>query len=177
MELIEIGNTDVILQDLGKGRGKIIISDTDRGSFSYYWGSMGTNLKEFIKGLNADYFCGKMCEVQEFCSERTMHNVRELFEEGIEGNVFIMENPSLLEELNEAISGIDDCYDDRDAVNYMGGLIDGLLCYGIDWEDEQDYKESLEEILYDEPWQHLGHRKSNDYLFLEQLLKDLKEYI
>lgn len=63
MELINIGITDVILQDYEDGQGKIIISNLDHDyNFSYYWGAMGnnTNLKKFIKEVDSDYFANKL---------------------------------------------------------------------------------------------------------------------
>jgi len=63
MEHIRIGYTDIILQEFGDGKGKIIISDDDYGyDFSYYWGAMGkdTTLKSFLKKINSDYFVNKL---------------------------------------------------------------------------------------------------------------------
>jgi len=48
METIRIDTTDVILRDDAPGKGKIMISDDGWGyNFSYYWGAMGSGIKEF----------------------------------------------------------------------------------------------------------------------------------
>lgn len=63
MEHIRICYTDIILQDFGDGKGKVIISDDDYGyDFSYYWGAMGkdTSLKQFLQEINTDYFVNKL---------------------------------------------------------------------------------------------------------------------
>jgi hypothetical protein len=63
MEHIRIENTDIIFQEIGDGKGKIIISDDEYGyNFSYYWGAIpkGKTLKQFIQSSNCDYFVNKL---------------------------------------------------------------------------------------------------------------------
>lgn len=63
MEHIKIDYTDVIIQEFGDGKGKIIISNDNYGyNFSYYWNAMGknTSLKQFIKQIDTDYFVNKL---------------------------------------------------------------------------------------------------------------------
>jgi len=61
MDHIRVGSADVMLQDFGKGKGKIVISD-DRNNytFSHIWNAMGENgLAEFLTKIDEDYFVGK----------------------------------------------------------------------------------------------------------------------
>ena len=56
MRLINIGLTDIVLQNFKDGQGKIIISNFDFDyNFSYYWGAMGenTNIEQFICQINS----------------------------------------------------------------------------------------------------------------------------
>ncbi len=50
----------VTLTDFGEGRGLLQLH-TDFGSYSYYWGAMGSrSLVEFIAGTNAGYIHTKL---------------------------------------------------------------------------------------------------------------------
>lgn len=60
IERLKIDNTDVFLEDFGPGRGKITISDTLGHNYSFYWGSMGSSLKDFIPHTSDCYFAGKL---------------------------------------------------------------------------------------------------------------------
>lgn len=56
----KIDGIDIYLEDIGEGKGKIIVTspyNTDH-NYSYYWGAMGKSLEDFICGLTDDYFCG-----------------------------------------------------------------------------------------------------------------------
>ncbi len=41
MKILNIGHTDIFLDDKGKGQGKITISDPFYGAFTHYWGVDG----------------------------------------------------------------------------------------------------------------------------------------
>lgn len=60
IERIRIDNTDVFIEELGNGKGKITISDTYDHNYSYFWGAMGGTLKDFLCSINSSYFCDKL---------------------------------------------------------------------------------------------------------------------
>jgi len=80
MEHIRIGDTDVIFDEMGFGKGKITISNNIY-NFSGTWGSMGrTNtLKKFISSIESEHFVkklsnkkiGQMNVKKTFCNLRT----------------------------------------------------------------------------------------------------------
>ena len=51
---LRIENTDIFLEDISEGKGKITVSDTWEYNYSYYWGAMGGNISEFISRTNSD---------------------------------------------------------------------------------------------------------------------------
>lgn len=55
IEKLKIGDVEVYLEDFGESKGKIIISNTNGTSYSYYWNAMGGSLKDFLCQLNGDY--------------------------------------------------------------------------------------------------------------------------
>ena len=63
MTLTELDRLDPValyLEDLGTGKGKVIITCYD-SSWTAYWGSMGDRtLAEFIKSCSNDYLIGKL---------------------------------------------------------------------------------------------------------------------
>jgi len=63
MRRIKIGTTDVILENLGDGAGKIIIADCEYDkNYSYYWGAMGKNttIEKFLENITPSYFSNKL---------------------------------------------------------------------------------------------------------------------
>jgi hypothetical protein len=55
MRKIRIREYDVILENLGEGQGKVIIASPYLNT-SYYWGSMGGTLEEFICSIDLYYW-------------------------------------------------------------------------------------------------------------------------
>jgi len=51
---------DIILEDLGDCKGKIIISSSYEHNYSCFWGSMGTSIRDFICSINEFYFADKL---------------------------------------------------------------------------------------------------------------------
>src|ERR1700761_5725172 len=79
MTNIKIDTTDIILMDVGSGRGKIIISDTSRQfTSSYFWGAMGSSLPDFLLRINSDYFVRNLTTARhgEFNARKTMSAIR-----------------------------------------------------------------------------------------------------
>lgn len=82
MKKFKIRDYEIILEDFEYGQGKIIISSSYGGNYSYYWGSMGSEISEFIKRINSGYFASKLCyNIYEFCPKKTMTNIRKAISE------------------------------------------------------------------------------------------------
>ena len=82
MNRFNIETADIILENYEQGQGKIIISDLYNGSFSFYWGSMGENIEEFLKSINSSYFADKLCANQfVFSGKQTAKEIRKYIRE------------------------------------------------------------------------------------------------
>lgn len=55
---------EIIIENYGEGRGKIIIS-CYVDSWTGYWGSMGGTIEEFFQRVSNDYLIGKMSDSRE----------------------------------------------------------------------------------------------------------------
>jgi hypothetical protein len=74
---LNIDGIQVQLEDLGNHQGTIIISGYGNDC-STYWGAMGSEIKEFILGVNGDYFANRLCrENYTFSIKETFKNVRQ----------------------------------------------------------------------------------------------------
>lgn len=78
---ITIGETDVLLFDYEPGQGKIIIANPTC-NYSYYWGSMGCTLSEFICHIDSHYFAKNLTNnIRSFSNEKTFKSVRKFLRE------------------------------------------------------------------------------------------------
>src|SRR5690606_32327286 len=119
-----IASTDVVMQDYGDSRGKIIISNDDFGyNLSYYWGSMGngTDLTKFLLRAADDYLIGKLGQTHDqgdIDIKRTMASVRKFVKEETDWRWYY--SPEMDKELRDTLNEIKEySCDDRDFVDKM----------------------------------------------------------
>lgn len=176
MTILKIGTTDIFLDDFDNGRGKITISDWDKGAFTYYWSSMGCDLLPFIKDINADYFADKLCVNRTiFDSELTVKNVRRNFRDVFKSELPWYLYPTAQKELREAIKELEYCTSPDEFIHKMNGLVDGLWCSDLSYEDEKEFKGKLGDFFSCEPWLYICTSPSNDYKWLVELHKKIKK--
>ncbi len=85
MKIIKIGSADIFIDEKGERQAKVTISDTQFYSSTYYWGSMGSGVYEFLTTINSGYFASKMCRsIYEFCAKKSVSNVRRYIREEME---------------------------------------------------------------------------------------------
>ena len=67
----------VVLEDLGEGRGKLIVEEYGT-SYAAYWGSMGGTLSNFVTQCSPDYIANKFSNMpyQVFDGEKLCRQVR-----------------------------------------------------------------------------------------------------
>lgn len=110
MKTIQIGSTEVILQNYEINQGKIIVSDLYNGSYSYYWGSMGGTLEEFIKSIDSCYFAGKLCtDMYVFSGEKTAKAIRRHIKQNMNYDLPWYKYMPAQKELREAIKDLEKC--------------------------------------------------------------------
>ena len=177
MRLINIGITDIILQNFEDGQGKIIISDFDFDyNFSYYWGAMGknTNIEQFLCEINSSYFVDKLSALRrsgDFDAKRTFANFRKHINEEIMQWYECME---FQKDMRESLNNFQrDCYDERQFVQDFDHFCKYTLNYYlIDEYDRKHIEESFTGIC--EPWIFIVNKPPRENMWLEKLHKKLK---
>jgi hypothetical protein len=182
MELIEINTTDIVLQDFGQGKGKIIISDTDRDyNFSFYWGAMGkdTTLREFIKEIDSSYFIGKLahhCQ-GKFSSKRTFSKLRKFLREEYSEDLAWYKNMEFQKELRHDLNRFqEDCGSEEMFVFMWDSFADNLHYYLIDNELDRKQIESIFKGMC-EVWHFIEKDTPAEHIWLERLHKELKNIL
>lgn len=182
MENIKINDTDIILQDFEKlGQGKIIIADVWNGAFTYTWGAMGSNIKDFICRINKEYFADKLlpnsCYV--FSGKQTAKNIRRHIREEMRGDLPWFKYMPAQKELREKIKYIEHIESEHEFVNYVTGLHNRLICFGLNSVEEREFLEIIESAFSCEPWHFIGKETSGSYKWLcklhGELVKRLKQ--
>lgn len=176
---IQIGYTDIFLENFELGQGKITISNFDRDyNFSYYWGAMGKqSLEQFIAGTNSSYFVGKLLHPShedDFCARKTFKKLRAFIKEELLPWYKHLEfQKSMREELKDFQKSV---YDARDFVDKFSGIFENFDFYLI--KDKYERKE-VEQLFcsIEEPWDFLETKPSSQRLFLEELHRDLKSIL
>lgn len=180
MERIKIGNTDVFLEDYGQGKGKIIISNTYGYNFSYFWGSMGSNLREFLLRINESYFIGKLCSNSngDFSGRKTVKAIRKAMRE----HNSCWEIPwykymDAQKELRELLKDLEQCNEINSFYYECKSIIDNYwgLHFSYDEKHEKEEFESNVEALFSEPHYYFEYEDSNELIFLKRLFKDLQK--
>lgn len=180
----KIDSVDVILEDFGDGKGKIIISDLNYGyNFSYYWGAMGDSLADFLVRINSDYFADKLgpYAAGEINARKTLISIRKALKE-----YYYSEFPWYVEkEFQQNLRDNLKELQDNGFVNvdhFMGQitrLIDNLDYYLIsDRFDRERVKEAIKTAL-SEPWYFIYHEEHKQITYLKnfhvKLVKKLKK--
>lgn len=175
MNRLNIKTADIILENYEIGQGKIIISDLDFGSWSFYWGSMGCKIEEFIQGINADYFAGKLCNREDvFCPKSTATAIRRYIKEELSDDLPWYKFASAQKEMREKIKEIEYSSSQGEALHIMNTMHENLICYDLDREDEKEFLGIIEGVFSCEPWHFFQTKPSREYNYLHKLHKELK---
>lgn len=168
---IRVKETDVFFDNDEVGKGKLTISNW-RGSYSYYWGSMGSNLQEFITRINSDYFASKMMGVKDnycFCPKKTMRNIRAMVKEELPWYKHMDFQKEMREKINYYFSNNETS---SDFMHSWNNFIDSLPYYEIDCRYDREEIESIFKN-YSEAWHLIGERTSDEYNWLKNFHYEL----
>lgn len=182
METIKIGETDIILQELGPGQGKIIIAHPYY-NFSYYWGSMGSSLKEFLMDIDEGYFINKLEPInaeKPLNVKRTFANFRkQLYHDSDFGyNYPWYKEMEFQKELREEIKSTQDWVEDQYSfVDAMHRLPERISYYDIKNSSDRREVEDLIKSACCEPWLYIVLGESEEVRFLKRLFPKLKKEI
>lgn len=182
MELIEIGITDIVLQDFGDGKGKIIISDNDLDyNFSFYWGAMGkdTSLRQFIKEIDSSYFIGKLaphCQ-GKFSSKRTFAKLRKFLREEYSNDLAWYMNMEFQKEMRCDLKRYqEDCGSEEMFVFMWDSFVDNLDYYLIENDIDRKQIESIFKGMC-EVWHFIEKDIPSEHIWLKKLHKKLKKIL
>lgn len=178
-EVLKIDDTDVFLQEIGPGQGKITISNTWGYNFSFYWGSMGGTLKEFLLEINQSYFCSKLMGPKNdttIDAKRTFTEVRKHIRQDI---LYWWEHMEFQKHLREELNSFQRETDENGSkyfVDYWSNFINRLDFSLI--EDRYDAKRCEENFRnISEPWHFIVDKPAPEYIWLEKLFMKLQKEI
>lgn len=174
MRRIKIEQTDVFLENFEKlGQGKITISDPWMGAFTYSWGAMGSDILEFIKTINSDYFAGKLCcENYVFDAKTSVKNIRKYIKEDMKYDLPYYKFTELQKELRVELKKLEKCSTDNEFVDSCFALPERLLCMGATYREENEFKDIISDI-FKKPWGFIGQKPSPEYVWLKKIHSQL----
>ncbi len=168
---IKINSADVILENFKVGQGKIIISDLQFGSWSFYWGAMGSSIEEFLTRIDNEYFANKLCsKPTTFDAKASVSNVRKHIRENIPHYSFM----SAQKEMRIEIKKLEKINSEEEFVSSMINLPESIMCYDLSYPEEKEFKSLISDIFTNEPWFFIETKPSKEYNYLVELLKALK---
>jgi hypothetical protein len=182
IDKVKIDNTDIFLED-GEilGHGKITVSDTWHGAYTYAWGAMGSNLSDFICRINEDYFASNLLgprSIYVFDPKGSVRNIRKFIREELSYDLPWYKFMSAQKELRSELKGLENCDGEGEFVNSCNHLMDGVFCMDLNYDEEKEFKDILRPVFESEPWNFIAQKPSPTYLWLcklhGKLVKKLK---
>lgn len=173
---LKIGTTDIFLENLGPGKGKIIIADPYGGNYSNFWGSMGGTIEEFICSINFGYFDNKVNPYDRgvFDGKASVTNIRRFIREEYSYDLPWYENMEAQKELRAKLRELESCESGDWFVTKCERLADDLDLYDMDYKDAESFRGLIRNLM-SEPWHYIGTRPSSETLFLKKLFPKLQK--
>lgn len=176
---IKIDSTDVFLEDLGEGRGKISITNTDGFNYSTSWGATTTPLVEFLCKIDSDYFTKNLISVgnrYDLDVKGTFKNIRQHIRDEImpwyEHKLFQSDMRNKLNKFQQQVI----TYNSREF--FVDGFFEFIKSLDYDLLDGWT-SSTIEKQFKDisEPWYFIETKKSYEYIWLEKLHHKLKKIL
>ncbi len=172
----------ILLEDVGPSQGRIIISDTGSNNYSFYWGSMGGTIKEFICRINSDYFADKLLgarSLYEMDVKATFAEIKRHIrtEMGLPWYKYMEFQKDMRECLNDFKEHCEEnnsqqCFVD----NFDRLFVDRLSFYLIPDRFDREYHEKEFKNIH-EPWNFIQEKENAKCLWLKKLHKNLKKHL
>lgn len=182
IERIKIDNVDVFLEELGAGKGKITLSDTYNHNYSYFWGSMGCTLKQFLCRIDAGYFAKNLIGSNvsyEMDVAKTFTAIRKFISSELDLPWYKF--PEFQKDMREKMRGFQsDCEESQSEHHFVSAFhssfINRLDYYLID--NPHDRKEVERNFKYiSECWNFIEKKHSKEYLWLMAFHGKLKKLL
>ena len=178
MNRFQIETADIILENHEAGKGKIIISDLSNGSFSFYWGSMGETIEEFLKGINSSYFADKLCNNRfEFSAKQTAKEIRRYIREEMSYELPWYKFRLSQKELRKSIKRIEKSNSQQEALYLIQDLPNSVYCTELSFKENNEFSKIIEDMVSTEPWNFLQQSYSAEYKYLENLHKRIRIFL
>jgi len=175
MKTLNIEGTDIYMEDIEDGRGKITISDSWRGAYTHFWGAMGSNISKFLCDINADYFADKLCtNTYKFSGKKSVKNVRKYIREEMSYDLPWYEFMSAQKELRKKLKAMESCSSANEFVDRMSNLHNELYCLDLSYDEEKEFLDIIKSHFACEPWNFIQEEVSNEYVWLCNIHKKLK---
>ena len=174
---IKIKDADVFLENLGKGKGKITISSLNYGSFNFFWGSMGSNLEEFILSINSDYFASKLStKSYTFDPKGSTKSLRKHIREELSYDLPYYKFMTAQKEMRKAIKKLEFVSSADEFISRMIDIPDNLMCFDLNHQEEKEFKSIIRGLFF-EPWHFISEKHSKEYDWLYGFHKELKKHL
>jgi hypothetical protein len=175
---IKIDNIDVFLEDMGANKGKITISDTYNHNYSYFWGSMGGTLEDFICNINSGYFADKLMGYKTNYTmevKKTFAAVRKYIKNEIGLSWF--EHLDFQKDMRERLKDFQQVCEEMDSRyfvdNFFNSFVNRLEYWNIEGRfDRERIEKEFKGIS--EHWYFIVEKPNEEYLWLERFHKKLK---
>ncbi len=179
VEKLKVNDFSFYLEDIEVGKGKVIVTADYDENYSYYWGSMGSDLKSFLKRIDEDYFVCKMIprdEQQIFSKKITGRNIRKIWREEIMPWYKYLEfQKHFREKLKDFLI---DIQDSNHFIYEFDWFIKSLDYHLIECNYERkEVENTIEDILQSECWHLIETEISPKYKRLKLSFTELKKII
>ncbi len=176
LQKIEIGQTDIFLEDLEPGHGKITISDSYHGAFTYYWGAMGSDIKSFIKRIDSNYFANKLSTNSlVFSAKESAKSVRKYIRTDMSYDLPWYKFRSAQKEMRELIKQLEYCESEQGFVDSMIRIPDRIYCMDLTRKEEDEFRSIIGGLFTCEPWHFIEKSVSEEYKWLQKIHKELNK--
>jgi hypothetical protein len=183
LERFRIDDTDVILEDFGDGKGKIIIASLDYHNYSYYWGAMGSNLREFLCHTSADYFVTKLMgprEEKEMDVKATFKALRKCIREEMRWELPWYKHMEFQKEMREVMRDFQSSCEEFPSEQFFVNSFDSSFVNRLDFyliEDKRAEGEIKDYFKYIECWHFIEKKPNRESLWLKSFHAKLKRHL
>lgn len=177
MEKYRIDEADIILEDLGEGKGKIIIAAAYGYNFSYYWGSMGSSLKEFLCSINVGYFINKLSDPNDngvFDGKASVANIRKYIKDDLKYDLPFYKYMEAQKSLRELLKEAEACETQHEFVDAISNIPKSVDTISLNRYDTKEFEEIIESLC-SEPWNFISTKDSDKSIFLRRLFPKLQK--
>lgn len=179
---IRINGWVIYLEDLGDGKGKVIAESNLGKTYSYFWGSMGSDLEEFITRINADYFANKLIsysDMYEMDVKSTFKNIRKYIRTEI-GLAWYQEM-EFQKQMREVLNDFQkECEDNKDRLLFVNWFESSFLRRLDTYLIQDDCIEKhfdTDSGCWSEVWHFISEKPTMEYMRLKMLHSKLVKHL